>query len=209
MARRLADESALEVPLNFRLSAASILFNYYNWTTKGDSADPLIARVTPWLDDPQASPVSQVWWRVHLAFNHQIRGRYEKARRTMSEAETIARENGLRSLLFEIYYAEVTPGGRFQRRAGRGGRAREAAHGAQTRRGGWTSRISASRNRSCAAPEGRHLEAATAAGPRRSASARAAGLPTMQVPHFLVRHALSPRGCATTSKARGRCTTRR
>ena len=46
VARQIADESALEkVPLNFRLNAASILFNYYNWKTKGDTADALIARV--------------------------------------------------------------------------------------------------------------------------------------------------------------------
>ena len=76
VARQLADESALEVPLNFRLNAASILFNYYNWKTKGDTADALIARVTPWLADPRATPLNRVWWRVHLAFNHQIHGRY-------------------------------------------------------------------------------------------------------------------------------------
>ena len=54
--RLIGDDAALAVPLNFRLSAASILFNYYNWKTKGDTADPLIARVTPWLSDPHASP---------------------------------------------------------------------------------------------------------------------------------------------------------
>ncbi|HEX6136977.1 MAG TPA: BTAD domain-containing putative transcriptional regulator [Casimicrobiaceae bacterium] len=109
VARQIAAESALEVPLNFRLNAASILFNYYNWKSKGDTADALITRVTPWLDDPRASPLNQVWWRVHLAFNHQILGRYAAARRTMDEAEAIAREHALRSVLFEIYYAEVAP----------------------------------------------------------------------------------------------------
>src|SRR6185437_11430378 len=109
VARRIADESAAEVPLNFRLNAASILFNYYNWKTKGDTADALVARVTPWLADPRATPLNRVWWRVHLAFNHQILARFGEARRTMDEAETIAREHGLRSVLFEIYYAEVAP----------------------------------------------------------------------------------------------------
>jgi ATP/maltotriose-dependent transcriptional regulator MalT len=109
VARQIADESALEVPLNFRLNAASILFNYYNWKTKGDTADALIARVAPWLEDPRATPLNQVWWRVHLAFNHQIQGRFDAARRTMDEAEAIAREHGVRSVLFEIYYAEVSP----------------------------------------------------------------------------------------------------
>ena len=51
--------------------------------------------------------------------------------------------------------------------------------------------------------EGRHLEAATAAG-EAVAIGRAAGLPTMQVPHFLVRHALCRVMC-NESKARGRC----
>ena len=37
VARQIADDSALDVPLNFRLNAASILFNYYNWKTKGDT----------------------------------------------------------------------------------------------------------------------------------------------------------------------------
>ena len=77
VARQIADDSALDVPLNFRLNAASILFNYYNWKTKGDTADALIARVTPWLADSRATPLNQVWWRVHLAFNHQIQGRFD------------------------------------------------------------------------------------------------------------------------------------
>src|SRR4029079_10704486 len=54
-------------------------------------------------------PLNRVWWRVHLAFNQQIQARFDAARRTMDEAETIAREHGLRSVLFEIYYAEVAP----------------------------------------------------------------------------------------------------
>jgi hypothetical protein len=123
--RLIAGATALQVPINFRLSAASILFNYYNWKTKGDTADELIARVTPWLDDPGVSPLQQVWWRVHLAFNHQILGRYAKARKTMDEAAAIALEHGLRSQLFEIYYAEIAPLV--------GARARQAADGAQSR----------------------------------------------------------------------------
>ena len=67
VARQIADDSALDVPLNFRLNAASILFNYYNWKTKGDTADPLIARVEPWLADSRATPLNQVWWRVPSA----------------------------------------------------------------------------------------------------------------------------------------------
>src|SRR4029079_17147677 len=54
-------------------------------------------------------PLNRVWWRVPLAFNQQIQARFDAARRTMDEAEAIAREHGLRSVLFEIYYAEVAP----------------------------------------------------------------------------------------------------
>ena len=186
--RLIGDESALSVPLNFRLSAASILFNYYNWKTKGDSADPLIARVTPWLSDPQASPVSQVWWRVHLAFNHQILGRYAAAQRTMDEAEAIARENGLRSLLFEIYYAEVAP-------VASTNDVQASVAALEKLR----TVLNPSRRMDVAyfkfqestvrMVEGRTAEA-TAAASEAVNIGRAAGLPPMQVPHFLVRHAM-------------------
>src|SRR5207244_2727658 len=72
-------------------------------------ADALIARATPWLADPQTSPLNRIWWRVHLAFNHQIQGRYAQAKRTLDEAEAIARDHGLKSVLFEIYHAELIP----------------------------------------------------------------------------------------------------
>ena len=186
--RLIGDESVLTVPLNFRLSAASILFNYYNWTTKGDSADPLIARVTPWLSDPHASPVSQVWWRVHLAFNHQILGRYAQAKRIMDEAEAIARENGLRSLLFEIYYAEVAPVA-----------STNDVQGSIAALEKLRTVLNPSRRMDVAyfkfqestvrVVEGRGQEAAAAAA-EAVAIGRAAGLPSMQVPHFLVRHAM-------------------
>jgi len=186
--RLIGDEAALSVPLNFRLSAASILFNYYNWKTKGDTADPLIARVQPWLSDPHASPVSQVWWRVHLAFNHQILGRYAAAKRTMDEAEVIARENGLRSLLFEIYYAEVAPVASTHDVA--------ASIAALDK---LRSVLNPSRRMDVAyfkfqestvrMVEGRTQEAAAAAAEAVTIG-RAAGLPPMQVPHFLVRHAM-------------------
>jgi ATP/maltotriose-dependent transcriptional regulator MalT/DNA-binding SARP family transcriptional activator len=198
--RLISDASALSVPVNFRLSAASILFNYYNWKTKGDTADALVARVTPWLSDPQASPVSQVWWRVHLAFNHQILGRYARARTTIDEAEDIARENGLRSLLFEIYYAEVTPAA-----------ASHDVAGAVTALEKLRSVLNPSRRMDVAyfrfqesivrGAEGRIQEAAAAAAEAVSIG-RAAGLPPMQVPHFLVRHALCRMLCGEAEAAR-------
>ncbi|MET0733032.1 MAG: BTAD domain-containing putative transcriptional regulator, partial [Casimicrobiaceae bacterium] len=185
--RLIAAETALQVPLNFRLSAASILFNYYNWKTKGDTADELIARVTPWLDDPRANPLQQVWWRVHLAFNHQILGRYAKARKTMDEAEAIAREHGLRSQLFEIYYAEIGPqvGARDAAGAARALEKLRTVLNPARRMDVAYFRFQESTVRGL---EGRHAEAAQAAAEAVTIG-RAAGLPSMQVPHFLVRHA--------------------
>jgi len=198
--RLIGDPSVLTVPVNFRLSAASILFNYYNWKTKGDTADPLIARVTPWLDDPQSSPVSQVWWRVHLAFNHQILGRYARARKVMDEAETIALENGLRTLLFEIYYAEVTPAA-----------AANDVQGAVAALEELRTALNPSRRMDVAyfkfqesivrGAEGRVHEAGAAAAEALS-TGRAAGLPSMQVPHFLVRLAVCRVLCGDVAGAR-------
>jgi DNA-binding SARP family transcriptional activator len=200
--RQIADESALSVPVNFRLSAASILFNYYNWRTKGDSANPLIVRVTPWLEDPQASPVSEVWWRVHLAFNHQILGRYAKARTTMEEAEAIARENGLRSLLFEILYAKVTPAA-----------ASHDVPGAVAALEELRTVLNPSRRMDVAyfkfqesivrGAEGRVRDAEAAAAEALEIG-RAAALPPMQIPHFLVRHALCLMLCDDIEAARAR-----
>jgi hypothetical protein len=45
---------------------------------------------------------------VHLAFHEQITRQYAKARKRMAEAEAIAREHGLASVLFEIYHADVS-----------------------------------------------------------------------------------------------------
>ncbi len=189
VARLIAAPSALDVPLNFRLSAASILFNYYNWKTKGDTADELVARVAPWLADPRAAPLQQVWWRVHLAFNHQILGRYARARTTMDEAEAIAVEHGLKSQLFEIYYAEIAPLAGARDAVG-------AAHALEKLR----SVLNPARRMDLAyfrfqestvrALEGRCAEAARAAAEAVDIG-RAAGLPSMQIPHFMVRHAVT------------------
>ena len=185
--RLIAAETALQVPLNFRLSAASILFNYYNWKTKGDTADELIARVAPWLDDPRASPLQQVWWRVHLAFNHQILGHYAKARKTMDEAEAIAREHGLKSQLFEIYYAEIAPlvGARDVAGAARALEKLRTVLNPARRMDVAYFRFQESTVRGL---EGR-LDEAERVAAEAITIGRAAGLPAMQVPHFLVRHA--------------------
>ena len=187
--RLIADESVLEVPLNFRLNAASILFNYYNWKTKGDTADALIARATPWLSHPQASPLNQVWWRVHLAFNHQILGRYQRSKRTMDEAEAIARDNGLRSVLFEIYYAEVTPAVSSRDVEGAAAaleKLRTVLNPARRMDLAYF-RFQESNVRALQGRVREAVEAATEA----LAVGRASGLPSMQIPHFLVREAIT------------------
>ena len=189
VARQIADEAALEVPLNFRLNASSILFNYYNWKTKGDTADALIARVTPWLADPRATPLNLVWWRVHLAFNHQIQSRFDAARRTMDEAEAIAREHGLRSVLFEIYYAEVAP-----IVSSRDVAASIAALDKLRTVLNPSRRMDVAyfkfQESTVRQLEGR-AEDAVRAAQEAIAIGREAGLPAMQIPHFLVREALS------------------
>ena len=68
----------------------------------------------------------------------------------MEETEAIAREHGLRSQLFEIYYAEIGPQVGARDAAGAALRSPSCAP-YSIRRGGWTSRISGSRNRRCAA----------------------------------------------------------
>jgi ATP/maltotriose-dependent transcriptional regulator MalT/DNA-binding SARP family transcriptional activator len=189
VARQIADESALQVPLNFLLNAASILFNYYNWKTKGDTADALVARVTPWLADPRATPLNRVWWRVHLAFNQQIRGRFDAARRTTDEAESIAREHGLRSVLFEIYYAEVAP-----IVSSRDVAASVAALDKLRTVLNPARRMDVAyfkfQESTVRMLEGR-IEEAVHAAREALAVGREAGLPAMQIPHFLVREALS------------------
>jgi ATP/maltotriose-dependent transcriptional regulator MalT/DNA-binding SARP family transcriptional activator len=96
------------VSVNERVHAASILFNYFNWKTKGDTADALIARLEPWLADPRLSPKSRVWWQVHRAFNEQIRGRFARSQKIMKETAAFAAADGLKWVQFEIYHAEVT-----------------------------------------------------------------------------------------------------
>jgi ATP/maltotriose-dependent transcriptional regulator MalT/DNA-binding SARP family transcriptional activator len=187
--RLIAAESALEVPVNFRVNAASILFNYYNWTTKGDVADQLIARATPWIADPQTSPLNRVWWRVHLSFNHQIHGRYAQAKRTIDEAEAIARDNGLKSVLFEIYHAELTPAV-----------SSRDVPGALATFEKLRSVLNPARRMDVAyfrfqesyihALLGRSREA-IAAGADATAIGREVGLPQMQIPHFVVRQAIT------------------
>ncbi len=194
VAALLASREIAGAPVNVRMSAASVLFNFYNWATKGESADALIALALPWLDDPQATPLSRVWFLVHLAFHEQITRQYTRARKRMAEAEAIAREHGLSSVLFEIYHADVSAASA----------ARDVA-GAKVALERLQSVLNPARRMDVA--YFRHQEAALlliSGRPQEAAAAsreaveigREAGLPAMQLPHLMVlgAHALLAAG---------------
>ncbi len=185
--RLLVLPDAESVPVNQRLNAASILFNYFNWKTKGDTADALIARVTPWLDDPRATPLNRVWWNVHLSFNHQIRGRFARAQQITRELEAIALEHGLKSVLFEVYHAEVSSLA-----------AARDAPGAAAALTKLRAVLNPARRMDRAyfrlqesgvlLLQGRADDAVAAAGEAVTLG-RESGMPSLQIPHFIVRHA--------------------
>ena len=104
-ARRLDELIDTESDLNARMMAASTLFNYLNWTTKGDSADGLVARIEPILAAPDVTPLMQVWWRTHLSFWHHVNGRYDQSAAVIAEGREIAERYGLAAYLFEIDHA--------------------------------------------------------------------------------------------------------
>ncbi|HTP98095.1 MAG TPA: BTAD domain-containing putative transcriptional regulator [Casimicrobiaceae bacterium] len=178
----------LSVPVNDRVNAASILFNYQNWKTKGTSADTLIARAEPWLADPEVTAVNRVWWQVHRAFNEQIRGHYARSQKIMKDTEAFAASHGLKWVQVEIYHAEVTALV-----------ASEDVEGAAAALAKLRAALSPSRRMDLA--YFRYQEAgvlmlqgrvrdATAAAADAVEVGRASGLPAMQIPHFLVRNAL-------------------
>ncbi len=176
------------VPVNDRVNAASILFNYFNWKTKGNSAEALIARVEPWLQDPEVSAVHRVWWQVHRAFNEQLRGHYARSQRIMTETEEFAAAHGLKWVQVEIYHAEVTALV-----------SSEDAAGAAAGLAKLKSVLNPTRRMDLAyfhyqeagvlLLQNRPRDAANAAA-KAVATGRESGLPAMQIPHFLVRHAL-------------------
>ena len=92
---------------NQKVAAGSILFNYYNWLTKGDSAQRLINLIAPLLKQPEVTPLNQVWWRVHHSFYLYINGDYRASGARMDEAREIALAHGLKNVLFEIYHSEA------------------------------------------------------------------------------------------------------
>ena len=184
----LESPDILDVPVNDRVNAASILFNYKNWKTKGASADALIALVEPWLADPEVTAVNRVWWQVHRAFNEQIRGHYARSQKIMKDTEEFAAAHGLKWVQVEIYHAEVTALV-----------SSEDVQGAAQALSKLRAVLSPSRRMDLAyfryqeagvlMLQGRVREAAAAAADAVKVG-RESGLPAMQIPHFLVRAAL-------------------
>ncbi len=178
----------LSVPVNDRVNAASILFNYMNWKTKGTHSDALVARVEPWLAEPQLTAMNRVWWQVHHAFSEQIRGHYARSQKIMKETESLAAAHGLKWAQVEIYHAEVTAL-----------ISSEDAQGAAAALAKLRAVLSPTRRMDHAyfkyqetgvlMLQGRVREAAAAAKDA-VAIGRASGLPVIQIPHFLVRSAL-------------------
>jgi len=107
----------------------------------------------------------------------------------MDEAEAIALEHGLKSQLFEIYYAEVAPlvGARDTAAAARALDKLRTVLNPARRMDVAYFRFHESMVRGL---EGRYADAAHAAA-EAVEQGRASGLPTMQLPHFLVRHAVT------------------
>jgi ATP/maltotriose-dependent transcriptional regulator MalT/DNA-binding SARP family transcriptional activator len=178
----------LSVPVNDRVNAGSILFNYKNWKARGTGADALIARVEPWLADPEVTAVNRAWWHVHRAFNEQIRGHFARSLKIMKDTEEFAAKHGLKWVQVEIYHAEVTALV-----------SSEDVEGAAAALAKLRAVLSPSRRMDLAyfryqesgvlMLQGRARDAAASAA-EAVAIGRASGLPAMQIPHFLVRNAL-------------------
>lgn len=107
-ARRLDDLLDHEPDVNVRMMAASTLFNYYNWSVKGDRAVTLVDRIDEVAARPEVTPHMRVWWCTHLSFWHSINGRPDEAARVAASARGIAEQWGLEAYLFEIDHAELS-----------------------------------------------------------------------------------------------------
>jgi ATP/maltotriose-dependent transcriptional regulator MalT/DNA-binding SARP family transcriptional activator len=107
-AQRLDELIDSETDPNVRVMAASILFNYLNWTGSGDSPNALVARTEPVFADAAVGPLMQVWWRTHLSFWHYVNGRYAESTNVAASARAIADRYGLEGYLFEIDHAQAS-----------------------------------------------------------------------------------------------------
>jgi ATP/maltotriose-dependent transcriptional regulator MalT len=184
-ARRLDELLDDEPDDNARIMAASTLFNYLNWRTKGDSAEALVARIDPVVSRPGVSALMQLWWRTHLAFWHFVNGRYDRSKAVSEEARSIAERYGLAAYLFEIDHAEalalITKGALAEAKSLMTAIAQRLP---RSRRMNWAyfHYLEASLEQRLG-----HGTAAVRAAEQAVTLARETGLPAMQVPHFLVR----------------------
>lgn len=182
---RLDELIDIEPDVNARMMAASTLFNYLNWKSKGDAADSLVARIAPTLARAEVTPLMQLWWRTHLSFWHYIGGRYNDSAAVIADARDIAARYGLEAYLFEIDHAEasalITKGAYAEAKA-----LVEATEQrmSPSRRMDWAyfHNLRANLEQRLG-----HFTAAVQAAERAVRLARETGLPVMQVPHFLVR----------------------
>ena len=184
-ARRLDELLDREPDVNVRMMGASVLLNYLNWYAKGTAADGLVARIEPLLAQPDTTPLMQVWWRTHLSFWHFLGGRYDQARAVTAEARAIAERCGLEAYLFEVEHAEISnlmSSGDLDEAERR--LAAIERRGAPSRRMDWAYfhhlRSNLEQRRG-------HATAAVRDAERAVDLARETGLPTLQLPHFLVR----------------------
>ena len=184
-AQRLDELIDGESDLNLRVMAASILFNYFNWTQEGESATGLVARVEPILERPQVTPLMQLWWRTHLSYWHYLNGRYRESTAVIAGARAVAERYGLEVYLFEIDHAEANA------LVGKGEYAAVKArleaierYLPSSRRGDWAYFHHV---RSVLQQRLEQFAAAVWDAERALALAREVALPAAQIPHFLLR----------------------
>src|SRR6185295_18128065 len=186
-AQRLDELIDDENDLNLRVMAASVLLNYINWKTEGESAAALVGRIEPILGRPEVTPLMQVWWRTHLSFWHYINGRYGESAAAMTDARAIAERYGLEAYMFEIDHADASA------LVNKGEHAAAKTLLKQMERG-----LSPARRmqwpyfyhvRSMLEQRVGHPEASLQDGERALVLARELSLPLLQLPHFLARAA--------------------
>jgi LuxR family maltose regulon positive regulatory protein len=178
-----------ESDLNLRVMAASILFNYLNWTKEGESASGLVARIEPIVERSEVTPLMQLWWRTHLSFWHYLCGRSDEAGAVIAAARACAERHGLEAYLFEIDYGEaialLSKGDYVAVKARMDAIERSLP---STRRGDWAY---FHHLRSTLEQRLEQFSAARNDAERALALARETGLPVAQMPHFLLRVAHS------------------
>lgn len=191
-ARRLDELIDGETDPNVRVMAASILFNYLNWTGTAEAADGLVARTGPVVGGSEVGPLMQVWWRTHLSFWHILNSRYDESTAVTAAARALADRYGLEGYLFEIdhaqAYALISKGDLAAAKALVDAMERRLA---PTRRMDWAYFHNL---RSSLEHRLGSFAAAVQDAERALVLARDTGLPALQLPHFIARLAHSRAG---------------